>query len=88
MTKRLKRENLWVGTRCFYFNSKLNLFPGKLEAKWTGLFLSTNVFLHGAVDLESKEGEKFTVNGKRIKIYLRHAESVHEVVDTYLLDEF
>ena len=67
------------------FNSKLHLFPGKLEAKWTEPFLSTKVFLHGEIELVSKENEKFTVNEQRIKIYLGHAESVHVVVETYLL---
>ena len=52
-----------------------------------GPFLITKVFPHGAVELENKEGAKFTVNGQRIKIYLGHAENVHVVVEAYHLDE-
>ena len=47
----------------------------------------TQVFPHGAVDLENKEGERFKVNGKRIKIYLGHTENVNKVVEAYHLEE-
>ena len=45
------------------------------------------VFSPGAVEFENKKGAKFIVNGQRIKIYLGHADSVHEVVEAYHLDE-
>ena len=41
------------------------------------------MFSHRAVELENEEGEKFSVNEQQIKIYLGHAESVHEVVEAY-----
>ena len=69
------------------FNSRLRLFPGKLNSKWSGPFLITKVFPHGVVELENKERARFMVNGQRIKIYLGHAESAHEVVEAYHLDE-
>ena len=69
------------------FNSRLRLFPGKLKSTWTRPFLITNMFPYGAVELENKEGSKFTFNGQRIKIYLGHAESAYEVVETYNIDE-
>ncbi|XP_015080158.1 uncharacterized protein LOC107023854 [Solanum pennellii] len=56
-------------------------------SKLTGPFLATNVFPHGAVQLEIKKGARFTVNRQRIKIYLGHAESANEVVEAYYLDE-
>ena len=46
------------------------------------------MFSHGAVEFENKEGAKFIVNEKRIKIPLGHADIVHEVVEAYHLDEF
>ncbi|XP_015084262.1 uncharacterized protein LOC107027678 [Solanum pennellii] len=82
-----KRESV-VGELVLLFNYKLRLFPRNLPSKWTGPFLITKVFPHGAVELDNKESARFTVNGQRIKIYLGHAESVHEVVETYHLDEF
>ena len=61
--------------------------PGKLKSNWKGTFLITKEFSHRAVDLKDKEGAKFTVNGQRIKIYLGHTKSVHEVVEDYHLYE-
>ena len=68
-------------------NSRLRLFPGKLRSKWTSPFLINKVFPHGAVELDNNEGSKFTVNRYRIRMYLGHAKSVHEVVKAHLLDE-
>ena len=76
-----------VGDLVLLFNSRLHLFPGKLKSKWTGPFLLTKVLSYGAVELENKEGTRFVVNGKRIKIYLGNAETVQEVIEAYHLDE-
>ena len=81
-----KREFM-VGDLVLLFNSRLRLFQGKLKSKWTGPYTVTQLFHHGAVELETKEGVRFKVNGQRIKIYLRHAESVNEVIEAYHLDE-
>ncbi|CAM8943754.1 unnamed protein product [Rhodiola kirilowii] len=44
--------------------------PGKMRSRWTGPFTITKVFNHGAVELESPDGERrFTVNGQRVKHY-------------------
>ena len=69
------------------YNSRLRWFPGKLKSKWTGPYLITQLFPHGAVELETKEGVRFTVNGQRIKLYFGHAESANEVIEAYHLDE-
>ena len=63
------------------------MFSGKLKSKWTGPFFINKVLPHRAVELENKEGANFTVNRKKIKIYLGHAKTVHEVVDAYHLNE-
>ncbi|XP_049394646.1 uncharacterized protein LOC125858920 [Solanum stenotomum] len=39
-------------------------------------FRVTQVFPHGAVELENKEGTSFKVNGQRIKVYMGKSESV------------
>ena len=41
------------------FNSRFRLFPGKLKSKWTGPYLVTQLFPHGAFELETKEGVRF-----------------------------
>ena len=76
-----------VGDLVLLFNSRLRLFPGKLKSKWTCPYTVTQIFPHGAVELETKEGVRFKVNGQRIKIYLGHAESVNKVIEAYHLDE-
>ena len=56
-----------AGDLVLLFNSRLHLFPGKLKSKWTGPYTVTQIFPHGAVELETKEGVRFKVNGQRIK---------------------
>ena len=64
-----------VGDSLLLYNSRLRWFSGKLKSKWTGPYLITQLFPHGAVELETKEGVWFKVNGQRIKLYFGHAES-------------
>ncbi|XP_015054776.1 uncharacterized protein LOC107001127 [Solanum pennellii] len=85
--EKIEKREFVFGDLVLLFNSRLRLFSGKLKSKWTSPFLITTMFPHGAVELENNEGARFTVNGQRIKIYQGHAESAHEVVDTYNLDE-
>ena len=76
-----------VGYLVLLFNSRLRLFPGKLKSKWAGPYFATQIFPHEVVELETKEGVWFEVNGKRIKIYFGHAESANELIEAYHLDE-
>ena len=76
-----------VGDLDFLFNSRLRLFLGKLKSKWTGPYLVSQLFPHGAVELKTKEGVWFKVNGERIKLYFGHTASVNEVIEAYHLDE-
>ena len=69
------------------FNSRLRLFSGKLKSKWTVPYLVTQLFPHGAVELETKEGVRFKVNEQCLQIYFGHAESANEVIEAYHLDE-
>ena len=52
-----------VGDLVILFNSRVRLFLGKLKSKWTGPYLVTQLFPHGAVELETKESVRFKVNG-------------------------
>ena len=86
MTK-IEKHDFTVKDLVLLFNSRLRLFPGKLKSKWTGPYLVIQLFPHGAVELEIKEGVRFKVNVQRIIIYLGHAESANEVIEAYHLDE-
>ncbi|XP_075108875.1 uncharacterized protein LOC142180714 [Nicotiana tabacum] len=63
------------------YNSRLRLFPGKLRSRWSGPFRVVQLFLSGAVEMESEDGtNKFTVNGQRLKHYLGMAEEKEDRV--------
>ncbi|XP_052623670.1 uncharacterized protein LOC111901763 [Lactuca sativa] len=47
----------------------LKLFSGKLKSRWDGPFMVKKVFPHGAIELSSKDGTPFKVNGHRVKKY-------------------
>ena len=84
---KIEKREFMVGDLVLLFNSRLRLFPGKLKSKWTGPYMVTQLFPHGSIELETKEGLRFKVNGQRIKIYFRNAESANEVIEAYHLDE-
>ncbi|XP_049406082.1 uncharacterized protein LOC125869668 [Solanum stenotomum] len=73
--------------KAYESSALLHLFPGKLKSKWTGPFRVTQVFPHGAVELENKEGTRFKVNGQRIKVYMGKSKSVQEVIEAYYVKE-
>ncbi|XP_019085407.1 PREDICTED: uncharacterized protein LOC109126351 [Camelina sativa] len=51
------------------YNSRLKLFLGKLRSCWSGPFTVQEVRPYGAIVLLNSKGEKFTVNGQRVKHY-------------------
>ena len=68
--KMICRKSFVVGQKVLLFNSRLRLFPGKLRSRWHGPFVVTNVASHGAVEVENPDtGEKFKLNGHRLKPY-------------------
>ena len=58
-----KREFM-VGDSVLLYNFRLSWFLGWLKSKWTGPYLITQLFPHGAVELETNEGVRFKVNGE------------------------
>ncbi|XP_031266564.1 uncharacterized protein LOC116124952 [Pistacia vera] len=68
--KMISRKNFSVGQKVLLFHSRLKLFPGKLHSRWVEPFIVTNVFPHGAVEIQSlKTNKVFKVNGHRLKPY-------------------
>ena len=81
--KKISRKNFVVGQQVLLYHSRLKLFPGKLRSHWVGPFVITNVFHHGAVEIQSpRTGKVFKVNGHRLKPFYEgfQVENV-EVVD-------
>ncbi|KAM1467127.1 hypothetical protein ACFX2I_032269 [Malus domestica] len=81
----IRGKSFSIGQKVLLFNSRLRLFPGKLRSKWIGPFVITNVFFHGAVQIQSlKTGQEFKVNGHRLKPY--YETFVEHAVDDIPLD--
>lgn len=83
--KHIKRE-FKVGDKVLLYNSRLKLFPGKLNSRWSGPFQVKQVFPHGAVEIGNEGTEPFQLNGQRLKIY--YDGSVIEEACEMHLDEF
>ena len=48
---KIEKWEFMVGDLVLLFNSRLRLFSSKLKSKWTGPYLVTQLFPHGAVEL-------------------------------------
>nr|GEZ95848.1 reverse transcriptase domain-containing protein [Tanacetum cinerariifolium] len=58
-----------IGDRVLLFNSRLNIFSGKLKSRCSGPFIISHVFPYGTVELSQPNGPNFKVNGYRLKHY-------------------
>ncbi|KAL2251650.1 UNVERIFIED_CONTAM: hypothetical protein Sindi_2287300 [Sesamum indicum] len=64
----ISRKEFVVGQKVLFFHSKLKVSLDKLRSRWIGLFVVTNVFPHGAVEIKSPTTHKvFKVNGDLLK---------------------
>ncbi|PIN11732.1 DNA-directed DNA polymerase [Handroanthus impetiginosus] len=52
--KKIVERRFEPGQYVLLFNPYLKLFPGKLKSRWSGPFRITEVFPHGAVELENE----------------------------------
>ena len=57
-----EKQEFRVGVLVLVDSSGGPCLPGKLKSKWTGPYLITQVFPHGAVELKAKEGVRFKMN--------------------------
>ena len=66
------KQEFVVGDLVLVDSSAVPCLSGKLKSKWTGPYLITQVFPHGAAELKAKEGVRFKRNRDRIKLYFCH----------------
>jgi hypothetical protein len=67
--KMISRKEFKIGQKVLLYHSRLRLFPGKLRSHCIGHFVVTNVFPHGAVEIQCLATSKvFKANGHRLKI--------------------
>ena len=84
--KKISRKEFKVGQKVLLYHSRLRLFPGKLRSRWIGPFIVTNVFSHGAVEIQSLATSKlFKVNGHRLKPFYEGFQA-ENVATLYLED--
>ena len=67
--KHITRKEFTAGQQVLLFNSRLKLFPGKLNSRWFGPFTVTKVFSHGGAEVSHPEKGTFTVATQRLKPY-------------------
>ena len=71
-----RRKTFEIGQKVLLFTSRLKLFPGKLKSRWSGPYVITNIFEHGAVEIMCLETNKhLKVNGHRLKIFFENFET-------------
>ena len=64
----ISRKEFKVGQNVLLYHSQLRLFLGKLRSRWIGIFVVTNVFSYGAIEIQSLTTSKvFKVNGHKLK---------------------
>ncbi|RDX65374.1 gag-pol, partial [Mucuna pruriens] len=69
--QKILRKDLHIGQKVLLFNSRLKLIVGKLRSRWVGLFVITNIFPHGVVQLKEEHTNRtFQVNGHQVKPFL------------------
>ncbi|GKF12458.1 reverse transcriptase domain-containing protein [Tanacetum coccineum] len=68
-----------LGDRVLLFNSRLKIFSGKLQTRWTGPFTVTQVFPYGTVELSQTDGLNFKdcpdCEGSRILGFITRASN-------------
>lgn len=84
--RKIEKINFTVGDAVLFFDSKLNLSPGKLRLIWMGPYRVMTIFPYGSIELENNESSKFKINGKRVKHYLGDIEKVKQICEV-VLDE-
>ena len=63
------------------YDSKLDLFPGKLKSRWIGPFIIHQAYPNGSIELlNPKDNRVFKVNGQRVKLYAaQHLANKEEI---------
>ena len=64
-------KNFNEGDQVLLYDSKLNLFSGKLKSRWTGSFIVQHAYSNGSGDLlNPNDNRVIKVNGQRVKPYV------------------
>ena len=76
------RKSFEVDQKVILYNSRLHLFLGKLQSRWSGPFIVRHILSHGAIEIQNpKNRNVFKVNGHLLKPYLELEKGEIEYVD-------
>nr|GEY99854.1 reverse transcriptase domain-containing protein [Tanacetum cinerariifolium] len=67
--EKIKNRIFNVGDQVLLFNSRLNIFSGKLKSRWSGAFTIAKIYPCGTAKLVHPDGCNFKVNYHRLKHY-------------------
>ena len=82
--KRIQKKECKEGDKVLLYNSRFKLFgKGKLQSKWDGPYIIHDVSPTGAVTIMDLEGNKFMVNGQRLKVFLEEDKFEINYVEIY-----
>ena len=68
-----------VGQKVLLYNSRLHLFLGKLQSRWSRPFIVREISPHRVIKIQNSKNVK--VNGHRLKPYLELEQGEVEYVD-------
>ena len=68
--QRILRKEFKVGELVLLYNSRLILFLGKLNSRWSGPYTTIEITLFGALTLRADSRNEFKVNGQSLKHYI------------------
>ncbi|KAK9756661.1 hypothetical protein RND81_01G112800 [Saponaria officinalis] len=75
--KQIMRKEFNVGQNVLLFQSRLRLFPGKLQSCWVGPYVVAQVHPYGAIEIQSlATGKYLKVNGQRLKPFLEGFKAI------------
>ena len=86
--KRILKKEFKEGDKVLLFNSRFKLFEKrKLQSKWDGPYIVQDVSPTRAVTIMDLEGNKFMVNGQRLKVFLEGDKLELNYIGTYEFKE-
>ncbi|XP_057803291.1 uncharacterized protein LOC131018596 [Salvia miltiorrhiza] len=67
----IRTKEFKPGHEVLLYDSKLRLYPGKLQSRWRGPYVVHKSNWNGTYELFASNGSTFTVNGHRLKPYFK-----------------
>ena len=69
--KHINRRSFYAHDKVWLYNSRLKLFPGKLNSRWDGPYEILEVYDNGSVLIfDPKTQNSFKVNAHKLKPYI------------------